>query len=157
MIYFVGLFGMKICVLIIFIMMPWISKVGDWALGWTEGNEKLQIAFVMMIFPLIMNALQYYIIDSFIKKKETDHERLPSEDPDAGRGYDDGRDQALQIGSDDESDSDEDQVKMQSRSQVKDDEYDPDKDGDAPTVIGSSSSGRVDRDRAVPPELYPKE
>ncbi|KOS18954.1 Vacuolar membrane protein [Escovopsis weberi] len=67
-IYFSSLFGMKICVLIIFIMMPWISRVGDWALRWTEGDEKLQVAFVMMIFPLIMNAIQYYIIDSFIKK-----------------------------------------------------------------------------------------
>lgn len=68
-IYFCGLFGMKFCVLIIFIMFPWISRVGDWALRWTEGNEKVQIVFVMMLFPLIMNALQYYIIDSFIKKQ----------------------------------------------------------------------------------------
>lgn len=36
---------------------------------WTEKNEALQIAFVMLIFPLIMNAMQYYIIDIFIKKK----------------------------------------------------------------------------------------
>lgn len=34
---------------------------------WTEGNEALQIAFVMFVFPLIMNAAQYYIIDGFIK------------------------------------------------------------------------------------------
>ncbi|KAH8762513.1 vacuolar membrane protein-domain-containing protein [Diaporthe sp. PMI_573] len=67
-IYFCGLFGMKLCVLIIFLMLPWISRVGDWALGWTEGNERVQIVFVMMLFPLIMNAMQYYIIDSFIKK-----------------------------------------------------------------------------------------
>ena len=66
-IYFCGLFGMKICVLIIFLTMPWISRIGDWALSWTDGNEELQIVFVMMLFPLIMNAMQYYIIDSFIK------------------------------------------------------------------------------------------
>lgn len=65
--YFCGLFGMKICVLVIFVTLPWISRVGDWALSWTEGNEQVQIIFVMMLFPLIMNALQYYIIDSFIK------------------------------------------------------------------------------------------
>ncbi|KAK3953228.1 vacuolar membrane protein-domain-containing protein [Pseudoneurospora amorphoporcata] len=69
-IYFIGLMGMKFFVLIIFMVFPWISRVGDWALGWTEGNERLQIAFVMMIFPLIMNALQYYIIDSYIKNQE---------------------------------------------------------------------------------------
>ncbi|KAM7222124.1 vacuolar membrane domain containing protein [Rhypophila decipiens] len=68
-IYFCGLMGMKLVVLIIFMVFPWISRVGDWALGWTEGNEKLQIVFVMMLFPLIMNAMQYYIIDSYIKKQ----------------------------------------------------------------------------------------
>lgn len=70
MIYFCGLMGMKLCVLIIFMMFPWISHVGDWALGWTEGNERLQIVFVMMLFPLIMNAMQYYIIDSYIKEQD---------------------------------------------------------------------------------------
>jgi hypothetical protein len=58
---------MKLCVLAIFTFLPWIAWVGDWALRWTEGNTALQIAFVMFIFPLIMNALQYWIIDNFIK------------------------------------------------------------------------------------------
>lgn len=65
---------MKFCVFFLFAMLPWISRIGDWALRWTEGNEALQIAFVMLIFPLIMNALQYYIVDSFIKRKNSDHE-----------------------------------------------------------------------------------
>ncbi|KAF2203060.1 hypothetical protein GQ43DRAFT_447702 [Delitschia confertaspora ATCC 74209] len=67
LIYFLGLFGMKFCVFILFQLLPWIGWVGDWALRWTEGSEALQIAFVMFIFPLIMNALQYWIIDGFIK------------------------------------------------------------------------------------------
>lgn len=66
-IYFLGLFGMKLCVFILFQLLPWLGWVGDWALRWTEGNEAMQIAFVMLIFPLVMNGLQYYIIDSFIK------------------------------------------------------------------------------------------
>lgn len=71
--YFLGLLGMKVCVFFIFELCPWIVVVGDWALKWTEGNTALQIAFVMLIFPLIMNAFQYYVIDSFIKKTpETD-------------------------------------------------------------------------------------
>ncbi|KAJ5195195.1 uncharacterized protein N7498_008633 [Penicillium cinerascens] len=68
-IYFMGLFSMKICVFFLIQLLPFIIKVGDWALRWTEGNTALQIAFVMLLFPLIMNALQYYIIDSFIKKQ----------------------------------------------------------------------------------------
>jgi hypothetical protein len=70
LIYFLGLIGMKACVFFIFKLCPWLGRVGDWALRWTEGNEALQIAFVMLIFPLIMNALQYYIIDTFIKNNK---------------------------------------------------------------------------------------
>lgn len=58
---------MKLCVLAIFALLPWIAWVGDWALRWTEGNTALQITFVMFVFPLVMNALQYWIIDGFIK------------------------------------------------------------------------------------------
>jgi hypothetical protein len=163
---------MKVCVLIIFIMMPWISKAGDWALGWTEGNEKLQIAFVMMIFPLIMNALQYYIIDSFIKLKDTDYENPnanESDDEGRRRRYDDSEDEtsrARLVDSEHETDSEsEDEVdKPAARSahpsrQPKNgdsEEYDPERDGDDRTIIGSSSSARDPKDK-VPPELYPKE
>lgn len=79
LIYFIGLLCMKTCVFIVFELLPWIVQVGDWALRWTEGNEAVQIAFVMLIFPLIMNALQYYIIDSFIKNNKT-----PAEGADQG-------------------------------------------------------------------------
>jgi len=67
LIYFIGLFLMKMFVFFLFQALPWLAWVGDWALRWTEGNESLQIAFVMFIFPLAMNALQYYIIDAYIK------------------------------------------------------------------------------------------
>ncbi|KAF2747029.1 hypothetical protein M011DRAFT_383179, partial [Sporormia fimetaria CBS 119925] len=70
LIYFLGLFGMKLCVFFIFQLLPWIAWVGDWALRWTEGNEAVQITFVMFVFPLVMNALQYWIIDGFIKDRE---------------------------------------------------------------------------------------
>jgi len=42
----------------------------------------MQITFVMLIFPLIMNAMQYYIIDSFIKDSSgSDYEAAPGDDP----------------------------------------------------------------------------
>ena len=161
-IYFFGLFGMKVCVLIIFLMMPWISIVGDWALSWTDGNEKLQIAFVMMIFPLIMNALQYYIIDSFIKKKETDHEEDTAPGSRRHR-YDDSEEEenAPLRHEDHESvlDSEDEEVaKLPPRPQSKDtDEYDPDVDGDDRTVTSGSQSSSRQEGTKVPPELYPKE
>lgn len=76
--------GMKFCVLIIFLLLPWISQVGDWALRWTEGDEVLQVVFVMLVFPVIMNATQYYIIDSFIKNQKAEHELIPDNDSEAG-------------------------------------------------------------------------
>jgi len=69
LIYCIGLILMKLCVFLLFQLFPWLGWVGDWALRWTEGDERLQIAFVMFIFPLIMNAAQYWIIDSFIKDR----------------------------------------------------------------------------------------
>lgn len=82
---------MKLFVFLLFSMLPWLAWVGDWALRWTEGNEALQIAFVMFIFPVAMNAIQYYIIDSFIKGKESDEQgfqAIPTEDEDEERGID---------------------------------------------------------------------
>ncbi|KAI2614504.1 vacuolar membrane protein-domain-containing protein [Hypoxylon fragiforme] len=162
-IYFCGLFGMKICVLIIFLILPWISRVGDWALRWTEGNERVQIVFVMMLFPLIMNAIQYYIIDSFIKLKEdTGHERLPSDENNDVDPFDD----ALASSDDEGSISGESNESMKlskSRNFKKTggknpedglEEYDPDLDG--LTVVGSSRS-QGDRGKLLPKELVPHE
>ena len=43
----------------------------------------VQVFFVMLFFPVVMNALQYYIIDSFIKnQKPSDHDPIPGEDGD---------------------------------------------------------------------------
>ncbi|KUI56572.1 hypothetical protein VP1G_03914 [Cytospora mali] len=162
-IYFCGLFGMKICVLIIFLTMPWISRVGDWALSWTEGNERVQIVFVMMLFPLIMNALQYYIIDSFIKMQTS------KDGDDAGEGRPSGGayERISEAGSEDEGEGGrhhhrgevEDETVVKTGAQSKtinrpaDEEYDPEIDGDGTVTAGGSSLGKGD----VPSELYPKE
>jgi hypothetical protein len=147
---------MKICVLLIFLLLPWISRVGDWALRWTEGNERLQIFFVMMFFPLLMNGLQYYIIDSFIKKKEADHEPILQEEVDDRDSFDD----VFGDESDDGSNSVEssESVRMSRSASFKDqqqnDEYDPELDGQ--TVVGSSRS-EEERGKLLPRELIPAE
>ncbi|KAJ2988934.1 hypothetical protein NUW58_g3718 [Xylaria curta] len=161
-IYFCGLFGMKLCVLLIFLIIPWISRVGDWALRWTEGNERLQIFFVMMLFPLIMNAIQYYIIDSFIKMKEAGHERIPQEEVDDRDPFGDGFEDDGDIGS--ISDESNESVQMSRSTSFKgthkkgskDDreEYDPDLDGQ--TVVGSSRS-QEERGKLLSSELVPHE
>ncbi|KKA29141.1 hypothetical protein TD95_003484 [Thielaviopsis punctulata] len=169
MIYFCGLFGMKVVVLIIFVAFPWIAHIGDWALQWTEGNEQLQIIFVMMLFPLIMNAMQYYIIDSFIKKQDDAgragydsdsrgrHSLVSDSDDPLLHRVDDSSDEDHGLGLDSDSDSDLDLAKSATNEDedvhryrnhlAKDGEYDPTIDGDAPTLLGSSS-GRS-RDTSV--------
>ncbi|KAK4202249.1 vacuolar membrane protein-domain-containing protein [Triangularia verruculosa] len=161
-IYFCGLMGMKLVVLVIFMVFPWISEVGDWALKWTEGNEKLQIVFVMMLFPLIMNAMQYYIIDSYIKKQEGKVEQDDAVYDEVGQDDDD-----HVLGSDDSDDSDDDGQRTprgnrnnknsgKSRDPERDVEYDPDVDGDSQTVVGSSSS-RISSKGVLTKDLLPKE
>ncbi|SPO00877.1 related to vacuolar membrane protein [Cephalotrichum gorgonifer] len=176
LLYFCGLFGMKLVVLIMFYAFPWLSHVGDWALGWTEGNEKLQIVFVMMLFPLIMNAMQYYIIDSFIKKQPTaEHQRIPSDEPDEGGHGNgatggDGRTSrerydvpdSFEASSSSDGlgvENEEGDVRLHSSKHLAGrDGYDSDMDDEAPTVIGSSGSSRgSERGTLLPKSLYPAE
>jgi STIMATE family len=143
MIYFIGLLGMKTCVFIIFELLPWIVQVGDWALRWTEGNEAIQIAFVMLIFPLIMNALQYYIIDSFIKNSKTTSDEEDNHD-------EAGEDGALLADDDDALDQEEARKEdariattRNLRSNIRSPSLDsePELEQATPTPEASSSSG----------------
>ncbi|KAJ5567162.1 hypothetical protein N7535_006468 [Penicillium sp. DV-2018c] len=109
-VYFIGLLGMKVSVFFLIQLCPFIVKAGDWALRWTEGNTALQIIFVMLLFPVIMNAIQYYIIDIFIKKQnssqytESDTTRDAAEDDDSDHreALLDGLDDSYSVDSDDE-------------------------------------------------------
>ncbi|KAK0670707.1 vacuolar membrane protein-domain-containing protein [Cercophora samala] len=172
-IYFCGLMGMKLVVLVIFMVFPWISELGDWALKWTEGNERLQIVFVMMLFPLIMNAMQYYIIDSYIKKQEGKvevddavYDEVDQEEGILGSSSSDDDDDGE---SESESESDEEEEAGQrtpkaaargskARDPERDStiEYDPDVDGDSQTVVGSSSS-HISSRGVLTKDLLPKE
>lgn len=131
----------------------------------------VQVFFVMLFFPVVMNALQYYIIDSFIKdQKPSDHEPIPSDDgheDDVGEGAGTtrrpsrGRDQDGAADSDDESlltkdDADVGIPEDKDRPQTSDgemklgvepkrlDEYNPATDGEG---SGSSGSGESEGPR----------
>lgn len=161
---------MKVCVLIIFLLLPWISRVGDWALRWTEGDEVLQVVFVMLVFPVIMNATQYYIIDSFIKNQKPDHERIPEEEDDGVERYEeDVEGSGDEMGSGDEDDEILAKAAENKKTRTKitanpkkgsgsrpssgqkslktaNKDYDPMLDGESsPTVVGSASTSERDR------------
>ena len=150
LIYFMGLLGMKVFVFFIFQICPWIVKVGDWALRWTEGNEDLQIFFVMLFFPLVMNALQYYIIDGFIKnQKPPDHEHIPRDD----EGQID-NDEVSPRTSGVEDGEEADFIKKSSQKNkepklgsLETTKYDPNQDGDgSPTVTGMEEAALLSSD-----------
>jgi hypothetical protein len=48
-VYIVSLILMKVVVVSLFHLCPWISDFGDWVLQWTVGNYRLQVAFVMLM------------------------------------------------------------------------------------------------------------
>ncbi|KAF2012268.1 hypothetical protein BU24DRAFT_397253 [Aaosphaeria arxii CBS 175.79] len=148
--YFLGLLGMKFCVFLIFQLLPWIAWVGDWALRWTEGNTTLQITFVMFIFPLIMNAIQYWIIDGFIKDPAGNDSHYASvESDESDNESDDDAWLERHRRSRDGGDSDTERVESAPLKEAnptpvpirkdsgKDRDYDPDTDG----AQGSSRAG----------------
>ena len=124
----------------------------------------VQVFFVMLFFPVVMNALQYYIIDSFIKdQKPSDHEPIPGEDQDDADQRHGGRHRSIDHASDSDTDDEAEPMKKAGVGKAlksgeedvnlkgepkKIDEYDPDRDG-SQSVGSSSSSG--DRDKPLPP------
>ncbi|KAF9113152.1 hypothetical protein BGX27_002096 [Mortierella sp. AM989] len=54
------------------IIVPFLFTFGEWFLGWTLQNEKLQIVIVMLILPLSMNICQFWVIDYILKQKTTE-------------------------------------------------------------------------------------
>ena len=165
LIYFIGLLGMKLFVFFIFKILPWIVYVGDWALKWTEGNENLQVFFVMLFFPLVMNALQYYIIDGFIKnKRPSEHEAVPTEEE---GGRDEEASQHLTNAWDASFDSEDEVGPLKKPAKIGTkipaergpklrvkpdelDEYNPEIDGEgSEEAVGSSNSVDKDEDQSL--------
>ena len=86
-VYIFALAAMKLLVVALFAFWPGISAVGDWLLGWTtlwgHGDSVEVILYVdffvlrahlsrnfssvMGVFPMIMNIVQFWLIDSIVK------------------------------------------------------------------------------------------
>lgn len=68
--YFIGLLSMKLIIYIILMECPFLVEFAMWILSWSDSLPEVQVAFVMMVFPLIMNTFQYYVIDNIIQSPE---------------------------------------------------------------------------------------
>ncbi|KAB5594582.1 Transmembrane protein [Ceratobasidium theobromae] len=69
-VYVTALLLMKLAVVLLFAVWPGLYRFGDWLLGWTDGDAAIQVVFVMGLFPIVMNILQFWLIDSIVKLKE---------------------------------------------------------------------------------------
>ncbi|KAK7206429.1 vacuolar membrane protein-domain-containing protein [Myxozyma melibiosi] len=68
--YFLGLSCMKFTVYVMLIVMPFWDDLAGFLLSWTKGRQRTEVSFVMLVFPLIMNMIQYYLVDSIIKSHD---------------------------------------------------------------------------------------
>lgn len=66
-VYVLTILTMKLLVVGLFALWPGIFDVAEFLLNWADGKDKLRIIFVMGIFPIIMNVLQFWLIDSIVK------------------------------------------------------------------------------------------
>ncbi|KAF8638524.1 hypothetical protein AX17_002067 [Amanita inopinata Kibby_2008] len=68
-IYVLSLTTMKLLVIGLLILFPGLFSIGEWLLSWTwtEKGDGFQVIFTMGIFPIIMNILQFWFIDSIVK------------------------------------------------------------------------------------------
>ncbi|GLB34158.1 putative STIMATE family protein [Lyophyllum shimeji] len=102
--YVLALTTMKILVITLFVVFPGIFSVGEWLLSWTRvgTGDSLQVIFTMGIFPIIMNILQFWLIDSIVKA--TTMVSLDEDTQDIYAAQD--REPLFRAPSDDEDDSD---------------------------------------------------
>ncbi|THH12270.1 hypothetical protein EW145_g114 [Phellinidium pouzarii] len=66
-VYVIALTTMKALVIGLFAAWPGIFGIGDWLLSWTGGEDATQVIFVMGLFPIVTNVLQFWLIDSIVK------------------------------------------------------------------------------------------
>ena len=65
-VYVLALVLMKLIVLGLLYMMPFLTLFGSWLLGLFQTHRAMQVIFVMALFPMAMNMLQFWIVDSML-------------------------------------------------------------------------------------------
>lgn len=68
-VYVVALVLMKLFVLALLYLMPYLTMFSSWLLGLFDTHRAMQVIFVMAIFPMAMNMLQFWLVDSMLLYK----------------------------------------------------------------------------------------
>ncbi|KAI0080820.1 hypothetical protein K474DRAFT_1636771 [Panus rudis PR-1116 ss-1] len=100
-VYVFSLTTMKLLVITLFALWPGIFKMGEWLLSFLGHSDAAQVIFTMGIFPIIMNVLQFWLIDSIVKASaQNTTVVLPTDTPRSSADED--REPLFQAMSDDE-------------------------------------------------------
>ncbi|KAI0940023.1 hypothetical protein AcV5_001242 [Taiwanofungus camphoratus] len=78
-VYVFALMTMKLLVVALFAAWPGIFKWGEWLLGFLGPSDALQVIFTMGLFPIMMNVIQFWVIDSIVKSSPVASVALPSD------------------------------------------------------------------------------
>ncbi|KAI8866897.1 hypothetical protein GQ42DRAFT_127552, partial [Ramicandelaber brevisporus] len=67
--FFLALLWMKLTVMLALAIFPFLLRFGQWAMApvYLFKDTRVQIVIVMFIVPLIMNAVQFWLVDAFLK------------------------------------------------------------------------------------------
>jgi hypothetical protein len=79
--YLLSLLLMKVMVVILFALFPFLYDIGRWVLDLFGQRKRAQILFVMAVFPLAMNTLQFWLIDSVLRHDPTTSKYKSEEGP----------------------------------------------------------------------------
>ncbi|KAI0751126.1 vacuolar membrane protein-domain-containing protein [Daedaleopsis nitida] len=66
-VYVFALTTMKLLVVALFAALPAIFDLGEWLLAFLGTSDAAQVIFTMGLFPILMNILQFWLIDSIVK------------------------------------------------------------------------------------------
>ncbi|EGO02109.1 hypothetical protein SERLA73DRAFT_177853 [Serpula lacrymans var. lacrymans S7.3] len=153
-VYVLALTTMKLSVVALFAAWPGIAEVGDWLLSWTNvgDGEAFQVIFTMGLFPIFMNILQFWLIDSIVKASSSSV-ILPTDTP---RNSHDNRDREPLFGASSDEDDDDDasgHLHHDVESAVRPSYSRSPSDGDKSTIIGSEENKSIPSGSATPIEI----
>ncbi|KAH9833660.1 vacuolar membrane protein-domain-containing protein [Rhodofomes roseus] len=80
-VYIFSLLSMKMLVIALFAVWPGIFMLGDWLLTFLGPSDAVQVIFTMGLFPIMMNIIQFWLIDSIVKSSQAAAVALPTLTP----------------------------------------------------------------------------
>lgn len=68
--YLLALILSKFVLSLVLYFVPFLDDWAAYLISWSTFDERVEIVFVMLVFPTIMNSVQYYVVDSIIQSPQ---------------------------------------------------------------------------------------